>query len=272
MDVLHVAPHPDDELLGAPATLFALRDAGHRVVNFACSLGRAADAPRRRAELAEACGRARFESLVSRAPLGDEPQAPPGRRRQAERRLAAELEELLGARPFGLVVGPSPHDRHPAHEIVGRAVRQALESGIGPDRWWMWGLWGELPFPTTVTIFGTERLEEITVALGAHGGELARNDYRDLLAGRARAARVLAAELVFGFGSVGLTGPYAEAVSEGVRADRRWLLGAPRLLDTADLRVPPAGPAIDWWLHERSVADRLRAAGDAVAAPDAIAP
>jgi len=31
--VLHLAPHPDDEALGAPATLLALRDAGHRVIN-----------------------------------------------------------------------------------------------------------------------------------------------------------------------------------------------------------------------------------------------
>jgi LmbE family N-acetylglucosaminyl deacetylase len=29
MLVLHLAPHPDDELIGAPATLMALRDAGH---------------------------------------------------------------------------------------------------------------------------------------------------------------------------------------------------------------------------------------------------
>jgi hypothetical protein len=260
MDVLHVAPHPDDELLGAPATLFALRDAGHAVVNFACSLGRAADATRRRAELDEACRRARFESLVSRAPLGDEPYAPPGPRGEAERRLAGELEELLGARPFGLVVGPSPHDRHPGHEIVARALRAALEGGAGPGRWWMWGLWGGLPFPTTVTTFGPERLEEISLALSAHSGELARNDYRDLLAGRARAARVLAAELVFGFGSAGLPGPYAEAIGEVVRRDGGWLLGAPRLLDTADLLPAPAGPAIDWWLDERSAADGLRAA------------
>jgi len=34
--VLHLAPHPDDEALGAlgaPATLLALRDASHRLIN-----------------------------------------------------------------------------------------------------------------------------------------------------------------------------------------------------------------------------------------------
>ena len=42
--VLAVSPHPDDELLGAGATLMALRDAGWRVINLAASLGRE-DAP-----------------------------------------------------------------------------------------------------------------------------------------------------------------------------------------------------------------------------------
>lgn len=51
----------DDELLGAPAALFCLRDAGYRVVNLACSYGRQADRTRRRGELAEALKRARIE-------------------------------------------------------------------------------------------------------------------------------------------------------------------------------------------------------------------
>ena len=34
--LLHLSPHPDDELAGMPATLMALRDAGWRIVNLAC--------------------------------------------------------------------------------------------------------------------------------------------------------------------------------------------------------------------------------------------
>ena len=49
---LHVATHPDDGLIGAPAALFALRDAGFRVVNLACGLGRSEQHARRAAELA----------------------------------------------------------------------------------------------------------------------------------------------------------------------------------------------------------------------------
>ena len=47
MRVLQISPHPDDELLGAPATLIALAQAGHEVVNLAVSLGRDQDRPRR---------------------------------------------------------------------------------------------------------------------------------------------------------------------------------------------------------------------------------
>ena len=41
-----------------PATLMALRDAGWRIVNLACGLGRPAQHQRRRAEVEEACRRA----------------------------------------------------------------------------------------------------------------------------------------------------------------------------------------------------------------------
>ena len=67
--VLHLSPHPDDEIAGAPATLMALRDAGWRVVNVACGLGRPAQHQRRRAEVEEACRRAGFELLVCDPPL-----------------------------------------------------------------------------------------------------------------------------------------------------------------------------------------------------------
>ena len=52
-----------------PATLMALRDAGWRVVNLACGLGRPAQHQRRRAEVEEACRRAGFELLPCEPPL-----------------------------------------------------------------------------------------------------------------------------------------------------------------------------------------------------------
>jgi LmbE family N-acetylglucosaminyl deacetylase len=243
--VLHVAPHPDDELLGAPATLFALRDAGADVLNLCCTLGRAGDEARREAEVAEACRRAGFGLRV----VGD-----PGA-------IEAELRRHVEEGGFDLVVSTSPHDRHPTHERVGRAVLEVLEGGVGPERWWLWGLWGELPFPTTVCPFEADRLAEIRGALEAHAGELARNDFRRLLEGRAQAASVLAAERVFGFGSRGLGASFAEVTTEVVRGPAGWRLGAARALDAADPFPPPSEHAIGWWLHESALGERLRRGG-----------
>jgi LmbE family N-acetylglucosaminyl deacetylase len=229
MLVLHASPHPDDELIGAPATLMALRDAGHEIVNLACSLGRPEDASTRRAELEEACRRAGFELVVG------------------------GLEPLLAERPFDLLVGPSPHDRHPLHESVARALVAALESGAGPDRLWLWGLWGALPFPTTVVEYDDGRLEEIQHALDAHESQVSRNDYRRLVAGRGMASTVLGGELVFGFGEQGLAGPYAELTTEVVRVGSGWRLGAPRALDPLDPFPEPTEREIGAWLHSTSV-------------------
>jgi LmbE family N-acetylglucosaminyl deacetylase len=231
MLVLHASPHPDDELIGAPATVMALRDAGHEIVNLACSLGRPEDASTRRAELEEACRRARFELVVG------------------------DLETVLRERPVDLVVGPSPHDRHPGHERIGRALVEALEAGAGPDRLWLWGLWGALPLPTTVVEYDQGRLEEIQHALEAHESQISRNDYRRLVAGRGMAGTVLGAELVFGFGEQGLAGPYAELTTEVVRVGSGWRLGAPRALDPLHPFPEPTERDIGRWLHSPSALD-----------------
>jgi LmbE family N-acetylglucosaminyl deacetylase len=221
MLILHAAPHPDDEVLGAPATLMALRDAGHDIVNVACSLG---DEPERADEVVESCRRAGFELVLA-------PET--------------ELARLCAHREPALVVGPSPHDRHPDHERVGRAL---LETGA--ERIWLWGLWGELRFPTTIVEYGEQRVEEILAALEAHQSQLRRNDYRRLVTGRGSAETVLAAERVFGFGKPGLAGPYAEATTEIVRDGSGWRLGAPRLLDPSAPFPEPTGPAVGRWLLE----------------------
>jgi LmbE family N-acetylglucosaminyl deacetylase len=264
VDVLHVSPHPDDELIGAPATLMALRDAGSRIVNFAASLGAprtAAD--RRRAELEEACRRAGFELVVAQHPFGSLSRSGPEAREAARRALTDELAWLLNTEQFDLVVAPSPHDRHPGHELVARAVHTVLTRAASPDRWWLWHLWGELPIPTTVVPFDAERMQEIAYALDAHRGELDRNDYRALVSGRATASRVLAPELVFGFGGHALSQPYAELTTEAVRHDDgRWLLGSPRILDSAHPFPSPTTTDITWWLNAPSITDRLEATRD----------
>jgi LmbE family N-acetylglucosaminyl deacetylase len=252
--ILHVAPHPDDELIGAPATLLALRDAGHPIINLACSLGRRDDQQRRRAELTEACRRARFELLIPERLFPDS-----GNRaelQEAERELAALITSLLASRTCAYVVGPSPHDAHPAHEAVGRAIRDALAQTPQPPPWGMWGLWSDLPLPNIYLPFDATVLAEILEALSAHAGELERNDYATLVESRARMNAVLGSERVFGFGAAGRGAEYAELLTEVVFNGRGW--ERTPAAEWPQLDPPPgAGKPVDAWLNRASDRDTL---------------
>jgi LmbE family N-acetylglucosaminyl deacetylase len=240
--VLQLSPHPDDEVIGAGATLLALRAAGHRVINVACGLGRPDQARRRETELREACARAGFELVIPDPSL----------------ELAAWVAARLVEDDVDLVVSPSPHDGHHAHEIVGRAAREGIERSGGGARWWLWGLWADLPLPTLVTEFGEARMAEVLAVLAAHAGELDRNDYAALVRCRAVAGRVLGAERVFGFGSAGLEAPYAELLTELGLHGGRWMAYEPRRLDAATpLLGAPGERSLTWWLDAPSFRDRL---------------
>jgi N-acetylglucosamine malate deacetylase 1 len=221
--VLHFSPHPDDELLGPPVSLLALRDAGWRVVNDAVTLGRPEQRDRRRAEVTEACSRAGFELIVEREPA----------------------EALAEVRP-DLVVCPSPYDRHPTHERVGRAALEAMLAAGGPSHAWIWAIYADIALPTLVHAAGAERLDEIERALEAHAGELARNDMRRLLRARAELGAVLAVERVFGFGAHGPDLPGAELLAEVALVDGRFLLCEPRLAEADELGVPGQLDVTEW--------------------------
>jgi len=117
--VLHVAPHPDDELIGAPATLMALRDAGWTIVNLAYGLGRSNQRSRREVELREACRLAGFElrtppsssprgggPVVARAELG-------GLVAEAITELDARIVGVLEVLDEHLAVADNDVDRRP---------------------------------------------------------------------------------------------------------------------------------------------------------------
>jgi LmbE family N-acetylglucosaminyl deacetylase len=255
--VLSVAPHPDDELVGAPATLMALRDAGWRVVNLACSLGRREDRRRRRAELAEACRMARFELAT---PEGIPPIGRDHDLERAQRVLSAVIVELLEETAAPLIVGPSPHDGHHGHEVVGRAIRDAVQTCGGSLRVMFWGLWADLPIPNLLVPFGARRLEEIQRLLRSHAGELARNRLDLLVENRAAANVILGPERVFGFGVGGIEHPYAELLTDVSWAPGAgWRLMAPRELDALHPLAGDEGPEIGWWLHGPSVRGLLSA-------------
>jgi LmbE family N-acetylglucosaminyl deacetylase len=213
--VLHVSPHPDDEALGAPATLLLLRRAGWRVVNVVANLGRAEDHDRRRAEAIDAAALAGFEVVL-----------PDGHA------LEERLPPLMAEHAPALVVSPSSDDAHPSHQAVARTTAAALEKAAEPTRWWTWALWADLGQPTLYVPFADDVLAAAQTVLAAYTGELARNDYERLLEARSVANAVIGSERVFGFGSArASTSPYAELLTELTWVDGTWRLGPPRLLD-----------------------------------------
>ena len=255
--VIHLSPHPDDEIAGMPATLMALRDAGWRVVNVACGLGRPAQHQRRRAEVEEACRRARFDLVTCDPPL---PLSAGDDLASAEDTLVELLGQMLAEFAPALVGSPSPHDGHHAHELVGRAARRALEAhpGTAPPLW-LWGVWADLPFPTLIAPFDRSRLAEIQHALAAHASELARLPLDRMLEARGVLNAGVGEERVHGSG---LTGDpaveFAELLCEVVLTPAGWRLGAPGRFDAhAPLASPSARP-IGWWLAAESLHARLR--------------
>jgi LmbE family N-acetylglucosaminyl deacetylase len=253
---LHVIPHPDDEALGACGTLLQLVDGGWHVVTLACSLGRPGQAARRLRELTDACRRAGFQARTPAAAIGISAGDDMG---QAELRLTAEIADALRELSPALVVGPSPHDGHHGHEVVGRSIGRAL-AGVPASqrpRWWMWELWSSLPVPTLYVSVPSAILERVDWVLQAHGGELARNDYGRALRARGELAAVLGAERVFGWGTAGAgtADAYAEVLTE-VLCDQQdaWPLAASRRLDPTEplAGAVPSGLDIGGWLARTS--------------------
>jgi LmbE family N-acetylglucosaminyl deacetylase len=250
MRVLHVSPHPDDELLGCPGVLFALSEADHDVTSLTVSLGREEDHARRAAELVAAADRTGLRARVLTPPLAI------GRDDDRAAAQASLTHELVTGQPFDLLIAPSPHDGHHGHEVVGRAAVAA--AGARRTPLWLWGLWSELPIPTLLHPFGATTLTKIRHGLTAYAGELKRNDYLRLIEPRAQTAAVLGPERVFGFGSPGIEHPYAELLTEAVPATTGvMLLGAARRLDPAAPLAPPATVDIGEWLRAPSPRDAL---------------
>jgi len=249
--VVHVAPHPDDEALGCPGALLHLLDRGWKVVSVLASLGFPDQWARRRAEFEEASRRAQFEPVILDPPLDI---SLPDDLARATARVALELPRILEEHDASLVVSPSPHDVHHGHETVARGVQCALATRQPSIRWWMWGIWGDLPVPNVFYPFGDPDLARMLHILDAYTGEIERNDYRRLLSGRATTNAVLGSERVFGFGMPAASSlPYAEVLTEVRCMDGRWMASEAHQLDEGPLPEVLFGLDLTAWVESASV-------------------
>lgn len=253
--LVHFAPHPDDEVIGAPATLMAFKDAGWKIVNIACGLGRDEDRERREAELRESCRRAGFTLVIPRGLPGiggdDDLNA-------AQSILRDMFVTMLDSYDTHLLAAPSPQDGHHAHEVVGRAVRDAVERRRVPARVLFWGLWADLPLPNMLVGFRAQRLQTIQDALQAHAGELNRNPYDQLVENRARMNAVLGPERVFGFGAKASNHELAEMITDvAYDGARNWRLMTPREFAPGSPLDGKPEADVSWWLHAPSPRARL---------------
>ena len=227
--LLHVAPHPDDEAVGCPGALLHLQDRGWTIVSVVASLGFESQWVRRRAEAEEASARAGYVPVFLDPPLDLDLD---GDLEAATARLSLELPALVTAHGASIVVSPSPHDVHHGHEAVGRAVQRALAALDDTVRWWMWGVWGDLPAPNVLHPYDQSVLDRALHVLDAYAGELERNDYRPFLTGRAACNAVMGSERVFGFGAPSATTlPYADLLTEVRLLGGRFVASEGHFLD-----------------------------------------
>jgi len=94
--------------------------------------------------------------------------------------------------------------------------------------------------------------------LEAYGGELARNDYRTFVTGRAVANAIMGSERVFGFGATRASSlPYAELLTEVRLVAGRFIESEPHMLDEGP--APSAWYDVDLtpWIDSPSVRERI---------------
>ena len=110
------------------------------------------------------------------------------------------------------------------------------------------------PRPTSSTPSTHAVLERSAHILDAYAGELERNDYQRLLAGRAAANAVLGSERVFGFGSpAASTLPYADLLTEVRLLAGRFMASRAHTLDEGPFPDSSFDHDLTPWLDSPSV-------------------
>ncbi|RXH53995.1 bifunctional PIG-L family deacetylase/class I SAM-dependent methyltransferase [Granulicella sibirica] len=184
-----LAPHPDDETLGAGGLIARLRAHGVSVTVLAITDGEGAYADTsgldrvRVPEQTEALARLGVdESMIQRLGIPDRFVS------EHEEELAAALR--LVARAGMQIIAPWPYDFHPDHEAAGRAAAQVAAEADIPLFYYLFWTWHRgTPETlagvhlTSVSLTESERATK-RHALSAHASQLSHGDGQPILSAR----------------------------------------------------------------------------------------
>ncbi|MFA5583408.1 MAG: PIG-L family deacetylase [Bacteriovoracaceae bacterium] len=168
INILILAPHPDDECLMASAPLRLQLENQAQVTAVAITLGsNKARQEERKKEFKEACALLGFKSEV----LSDD----------WEKKLD-ELSKIIKAENINLLVCPHLKDHHPAHIKTAELTLKLIERTKFNGTLLMSEFWGELEEPNLLVEVTREVFTLQFNALEKHIGEVERNPYHLRLA------------------------------------------------------------------------------------------
>lgn len=256
--VLEFATHSDDEMIPAAAVKQDLRARNYWIGVVGVSLGRREELEIRQAEMLEGCARAGFEPIIPPEPFRLS-ETEKDNLASAHPKMVDYFATLIEKYRPDLIISPTPHDNHPAHEVVGRAARDSIKQ-VGkatpetPIRWWMHALWGHAIAHTIFAPYDEDTMEKIQTALGAYTSQIAHTNYPELVWSEGILRKNKGPQLVFGSGSAQITDlPYAEVFTEVIYENGQWNEGEHR---TLDLEQPftkgRSGKFLDWLLDKPS--------------------
>jgi LmbE family N-acetylglucosaminyl deacetylase len=250
INVLHLSPHPDDEIIGAGGTLQQLQGAGQQVSNWALTCG-SQQSEQRRNELQAANQILGYQLIISDLDYQRSTADWPAYQRHWQQ----EYQEL--GQDFDLLIAPSPLDGHPAHEAAGRLALSLAVTADTPV--WFWGLWADLPVTNLLSEISSPTVDKLLAALAAHHSQLQQRNWVSFLPQRIRSQAVIAPNRVFGWGSAPEISSYgAELLLEIIPQAAGLIASQPRIIDwNHPLDSRPSGRDLSQLLLAPSWSKRL---------------
>jgi len=168
-NILVLAPHPDDEIIGPGGTLLLARAAGCAVNVLFLTTGRAHDRETRRSEAQALCAAAGFEALFA----GGDADAID----VAE--TARLLAELVSGRSFDVLFLPFFLDDHDDHRLASAVLSAAAKAravaGRLPREVWAYHVYGPGPMNCVVDI--SDVADRKRALIGLHASQMEKRDW-----------------------------------------------------------------------------------------------